>query len=112
MPVSPKKKKRQWVPERKPFQRTTDNTKYNTRRWKAFSKRYKAEHPLCVMCEAEGITSAAAVTDHIVRVEDGGAMWDENNLQSLCVYHHNQKSGKEAHGYRQKNGDRGNILNN
>lgn len=37
------------------------------------------------------------VTDHIVPINEGGAMYDWDNLQSLCTQCHNSKSGKEAH---------------
>jgi len=47
--------------------------------------------------------SAVEFTDHIVRIEDGGDKYADLNLQSLCAFHHNQKSGREAHGYKEKN---------
>ncbi|NLW90995.1 MAG: HNH endonuclease, partial [Syntrophomonadaceae bacterium] len=34
-------------------------------RWQQYSKRYLAEHPLCVQCHNEGRIVAAQVTDHI-----------------------------------------------
>lgn len=102
MPTAPKKIKRWWKPERKPFQRNTSNKVYQTYKWRKFSAAYKDRNPLCVKCDAKGITTAASVTDHIVRIEDGGAVYDESNLQSLCRFHHNSKSGKEAHGYKEK----------
>jgi len=54
-------------------------------------------------CEEEGIIAAATVTDHIETYEQNPAGFDLSNLQEsymqpLCDYHHNQKSGKEAHG--------------
>jgi len=105
MPESPKKIKRSWLPERKAHSRSVDNSAfYNSWKWRKFSKQFKLANPLCVMCEAEGIVSKATVTDHIIRIEAGGAQFDKNNCQSLCDYHHNQKSGKEAHGYVQKKG--------
>ena len=35
------------------------------------------------------------------------AKLDENNLQTLCKWHHDSKSGKEAHGYKETKGHRG-----
>lgn len=102
MPVNPKKVKRPWKPERKAFAGTINNKKYNTYKWRMFSLRFREANPLCVKCEEEGITSAARVVDHKVRIEDGGTMYDEDNCQSLCIYHHNSKSGKESHGYKEK----------
>jgi len=41
----------------------------------------------------------ADVVDHIIRYRDKPELGlDVNNLQSLCHYHHNSKSGKEARG--------------
>lgn len=101
MPTAPKKVKRSWKPERKPFQRNTNNSVYQTWKWRLFSKRYKEHNPLCIKCEREGRVTGTDVTDHIVRIEDGGAIWDDINLQPLCTCHHNSKSGKEAHGYKE-----------
>jgi len=103
MPTAPKKVNRPWVTKRKPFEMSTPTRKvYQSYKWRVFSKRYKENNPLCVKCEAKGLTTAAAVTDHIVRVADGGSVFDETNLQSLCESCHNSKSGKEAHGYKEK----------
>ena len=97
MPVNPPKKTRPWVVKAKKFN-NPDNELYQSYRWRKFSKLYKEKHPLCIKCEAEGITAATAVTDHIIRVCDGGEVYNETNLQPLCTFHHNQKSGKERHG--------------
>lgn len=103
MPNSPKKQKRFWKPERKPFHRAKSNQVfYNSSRWRKAAKRHKEANPICVKCEAEGRVSPAQFTDHIVRIEDGGDPFDDANLQSLCEFHHNQKSGREAHGYKEK----------
>ena len=105
MPYKPKKLKRPWVPERKPFRNLNSekNKKvYNSRKWRAFSKSYKERHPLCVKCEAKGIIVSSEVTDHIERVNSGGDIYDESNLQALCKSCHNSKSGREAHGYKEK----------
>ena len=103
MAQSPKKIKRSWKPERKSFHRDKTNYAfYNSYTWRKLSKRYKENNPLCVKCEQAGIISPAEFTDHIVRIEDGGDRFNESNLQSLCSFHHNQKSGREAHGYKEK----------
>lgn len=102
MPNSPKKVKRPWVKERKPFERERSNQKfYNSARWRKVARLHKEANPLCVKCKAEGRTSPAEFTDHIVRLEDGGDPFNDANLQSLCGFHHNQKSGREAHGYKE-----------
>ena len=108
MPTAPKKVKRSWIQERKPHQRLIDNSAfYNSWTWRKFSKRYKQKNPVCVECKKKGVVTAATVTDHIIRFEDGGPGFDLSNLkdkdfQSLCDFHHNSKSGKEAHGFKQK----------
>jgi 5-methylcytosine-specific restriction endonuclease McrA len=106
MPNRPQKKKRPWKPpvDKTPFgRRKADNQDfYNSPRWRKVARAHKEKNPFCVKCEKEGIISAVEFTDHIVRIEDGGEKYTESNLQSLCSFHHNQKSGREAHGYKEK----------
>lgn len=106
MPNSPRKRKRPWrdQTERKPFaRRSKDNTSfYNSHQWRKTARMHKSKNPFCVKCLEEGKHVAVQFTDHIVRIEDGGEKFDESNLQSLCAFHHNQKSGREAHGYKEK----------
>nr|WP_299385555.1 HNH endonuclease signature motif containing protein [Allomuricauda sp.] len=105
MPNRPKKKKRPWRDERKPFQRRAKDNQgfYNSARWRKVARAHKARNPFCVKCLAEGKVTAVEFTDHIKRIEDGGKKYADSNLQSLCKFHHNQKSGREAHGYRENN---------
>ena len=58
-------------------------------------KRLFARHPLCVMCEAEGRTSAAVIRDHIVPLAEGGTE-DDANCQGLCQAHHDAKTHEES----------------
>lgn len=104
MPNKPERIKPQWVPERKAYgRRSKDNEKfYNSRPWRKVRAAFISKNPICVKCEEEDKTVAAKYVDHIQRIEDGGAKLDEANLQSLCKYHHDSKSGKEAHGYKEK----------
>jgi 5-methylcytosine-specific restriction endonuclease McrA len=46
------------------------------------------------------VVERAGVTDHIVPISEGGAMWDERNHMAMCQFHHNQKRGHESHGLR------------
>lgn len=62
-----------------------------SRRWKNFRRWYLSAHPLCEMCEAEGITRAAQVVHHVIpiqssRTEEGmkRLAFDYDNLQALC----------------------------
>ena len=70
---------------------------YNGTRWRVLAMRHKMANPICVQCEANGMVTPVQVTDHIVPINEGGAMYDWDNLQSLCTQCHNSKSGKEAH---------------
>jgi len=115
MPNAPKKIKRSWVPERKPFSRPVDfSWFYNQTKWRKFSKKYRQNNPICVECEAKGIVSPAEVCDHIDGIKtilkEGRDPMDEKECQSLCHPCHNSKSGREAHGKKIKGG-RGKITN-
>ena len=66
-----------------------------TRRWQRLSRAYRRRNPLCVLCRAEGYVVAAREVDHIIARRDGGAVWDERNLQSLCRTHHMLKTRGE-----------------
>ena len=50
--------------------------------------RHVERHPLCHECEKLGMTEPVKDVDHIIEIKDGGDPWDENNLMSLCRYHH------------------------
>ena len=65
--------------------------------WASFSKAWLRRFPWCGQrldgllhtddsrCAQAGKRRAAAVTDHIIPLVDGGAHCDETNSQSLCV---------------------------
>lgn len=58
--------------------------------------KWLAMHPICVQCEAHGITKMAEVVDHKVPLWKGGAD-DDTNLQSLCQTPcHDEKTAREA----------------
>lgn len=97
MPKQSKKMRPSWLPEKKQHQRIVDNNEfYNSTKWRRFARFYKDNNPLCVHCDRDGLVGPADVADHIVRIEDGGDKWIENNIQSLCNQHHNSKSGRES----------------
>ena len=75
---------------------------YHTRRWINQSRLYRKRNPLCVECLKHGITTDCTgkrkgAVDHIIPHRgDMKLFWDKNNnWQTLCTMHHNQKSAKE-----------------
>lgn len=66
-------------------------------RWRRKSKQNLALNPDCAECAKQGLVTAAQMTDHIRQRHEGGADFDDNNLQSLCNSCHAIKSGREAH---------------
>jgi 5-methylcytosine-specific restriction protein A len=66
--------------------------------WQVARLDYLAEHPLCVMCQARGIITAASIVDH-KRPHRGDMVlfWDVSNWQALCVNCHSEhKQRQEA----------------
>jgi 5-methylcytosine-specific restriction endonuclease McrA len=58
--------------------------------WDRGAKAYKAEHPLCLGCEAIGRIKAASTVDHVVPHKgEAGLFWDSANWQAVCDWHHN-----------------------
>jgi len=81
---------------------------YGTYRWKKLRKQKATLNPLCEHCLLNDIARAVQEVDHIHEIEDGGEMWDIDNLQSLCKRHHIIKTNlakrqrsqkKDEHGY-------------
>ena len=65
---------------------------YRTARWKAVRKLAKDRDDWrCVECGARGRLEV----DHIIAIRDGGAPFDLNNLQTLCIVHHARKTRLE-----------------
>lgn len=95
--ITHKRRKRQ---PKKEITRTVDNSDvYNSARWRNGAKPYfsERENAFCVVCLEQGRYTPATVRDHKRPINQGGAIWDRSNWQPLCVTHHNQKSGREAH---------------
>ena len=65
---------------------------YKTARWKKIRAIVLARSPLCILCRRD----AAREVDHKVRVENGGAMWDLENLQATCTPCHSRKTASEV----------------
>ncbi|WP_395407957.1 HNH endonuclease [Pseudoduganella sp. UC29_106] len=75
------------------------------------NERWKRDHPLCVICEASGITAVVEEVDHIIPLWKGGAD-DETNLQSLCKPCHATKTAAEASERAGRDTDPGGVVGN
>lgn len=65
-------------------------------RWQRERRLYLTQHPLCVLCSAEGRVTAATVVDHVVPHKgDRVLFWDHNNWQALCKPCHDTKTARE-----------------
>lgn len=97
--INTNSKKPSWVSERPSQERRKEDDQkfYNSRPWRRTSKRYRIQNPLCAECERNGLVTSADCVDHIRPIQQGGAKWNWDNLQSLCHSCHAKKSGKEAH---------------
>jgi len=60
-----------------------------TKAWDKLALAYRRQHPLCVGCLAVGRTTLAQCVDHVLPHRGNLAlMWDNTNLQALCMWHH------------------------
>jgi 5-methylcytosine-specific restriction enzyme A len=67
-----------------------------TRQWEKARRAFLAQHPLCVMCKAEGRATSATDLDHkIPHRSDQALFWDAANWQPLCHAHHSRKTRAE-----------------
>lgn len=68
-------------------------------RWRKARLLFLTAHPFCVLCEAEGHLTAAAVVDHHPRHNgDAEAFWDERTWRALCKEHHDRDAQSEEKG--------------
>lgn len=69
-------------------------------RWQKARQGYLRKHPLCVLCDGEGVIKAATVVDHKVPHRgDRTLFWDSGNWQPLCKPHHDRKTATEDSGF-------------
>lgn len=62
-----------------------------THAWDISAKSYLADHPLCVGCQARGVTRAAELVDHVVPHKGNLVLfWDPGNWQASCRFDHDQ----------------------
>jgi 5-methylcytosine-specific restriction protein A len=65
-------------------------------RWRAASKRYLSNNPLCVHCFKNNKMIKATVVDHVIPHRgDKILFWDQSNWQSLCKRCHDKKTMTE-----------------
>lgn len=107
MPTKPQTFRAKSAPTKQQQRRATDAQRPSaqqrgyTAEWAKYSKQRLIEHPLCVMCKAEGYIVKATCTDHIVPADVAPEkFWDESNHRSLCT-RHNVLEGIKANRRRQ-----------
>lgn len=62
---------------------------YDSKRWKILRKEQLSRQPLCAYCEAQGLTVAASIVDHIQPHKGDISLFSNpDNLQSLCKHCH------------------------
>ena len=89
-----------WCPKHRPkHQRGASaayHSLYSTPTWQRLRAEHLLEEPWCRMCAAEGIRTRATVVDHIRPHRGDWLLFvDKNNHQSLCKFHHDQKTARE-----------------
>ena len=76
-------------------QRGTARMRGYDARWERVRMMHLRAEPLCRRCASLGYTTPATLVDHITPIADGGAVLDEDNLQSLCVRCHGIKTSED-----------------
>jgi 5-methylcytosine-specific restriction protein A len=76
------------------------------RTWPRERVQWLKQHPWCATCAALGQQIKATDVDHVMRHHgmSDPLFWDKTNWASKCSLHHKQKSGREAHGLKEKMG--------
>lgn len=82
---------------------SADEPRVYDSRWEKARTAYLLKHPLCVMCQQQGLIAASRVVDHKIRhglkdaIKSGNKaaisraqklFWDQSNWQALCKVHH------------------------
>lgn len=71
--------------------------RYAMNQWKNYSKRFRATHPECAMCNIL-YPAEELQCDHVIPIHLGGSFWSAVNHQTLCRLCHAVKTRKEAGG--------------
>lgn len=77
-------------------QRPSSSKRGYNAKWRAASKSYLFDNPLCVDCRSRGIIKSAECVDHIIPHKgDMKLFWSRRNWQALCHSCHSRKTAKE-----------------
>jgi len=68
---------------------------YNRARWGQIRSIQLQLHPLCKMCEEQGLLTAATVVDHIIPHKGNEELFFNGPFQSLCKLHHDSSKQTE-----------------
>lgn len=81
---------------------------YNLPTWKANLRPAQLlREPFCRVCAAQGVRTYATVVDHVTPFRgDWEKFIDPSNHQSLCKFHHDQKTAREQAEERCKSGEK------
>lgn len=85
------------APKRKTTESGIDVSKIrNSRRWRDKVRPQKLlRDPMCEVCLKKDKLIEAVEVDHIIPLEQGGAPFEDDNLQSICKRCHGAKTGSE-----------------
>ena len=100
-----KQKKEEYIQRRNKRRNDKWEKYYSSNQWKTLRNIYYSNHPICEVCEKEGIITPAEHVHHYKKFSSGlneEARWNlllnYNNLISLCKTHH-----EIAHKYMNEN---------
>ncbi|KQI66956.1 HNH endonuclease [Loktanella sp. 3ANDIMAR09] len=94
--------KRDKLAARRKAAQSTDHARawrslYQSRAWRAASRRFLRRNPLCADCGDLGAVVPAKVVDHIEPHKgDRRLFWLRSNWQALCIPCHNRKTAREV----------------
>lgn len=80
--------------EREPDSRASASRRGYNATWRRLRRMVLRREPLCRECKAAGFDVPAVLVDHIISLSEGGTNKLEN-LQGLCIMHHNKKTARE-----------------
>lgn len=75
--------------QRKAWENTSKrNQLIDKTKWKRVADKHLQSEPQCRVCG----TDLDLQVDHVTEVTDGGSLYDDANLQTLCRTHHEEKT--------------------